>query len=39
MLREGTRVQEYVCPENNLAPERYEKMLKEGVDFSRAPAR
>jgi hypothetical protein len=35
MLREGTRVQEYVCVENNLDPGRYEKMLKEGVDFKR----
>jgi hypothetical protein len=35
MLREGTRVQEYVCVENNLDPGRYEKMLKEGVEFKR----
>jgi hypothetical protein len=35
MLREGTRVQEYVCVENNLDPGRYEKMLKEGVEFRR----
>jgi hypothetical protein len=35
MLREGTRVQEYVCAENNLDPERYEKLLKEGVKFTR----
>jgi hypothetical protein len=35
MLREGTRVQEYVCPENNLDPERFEKLLKEGVKFTR----
>lgn len=35
MLREGTRVQEYVCPENNLDPGRYEKLLKEGVPFTR----
>jgi len=34
MLREGTRLEEYVC-ENNLDPARYEKMLKEGVDFTR----
>ena len=35
MLREGTRVQESVCAENNLAPGRYEKLLKEGVSFTR----
>ena len=35
MLREGTRVQEYVCAENNLDPARYEKLLKEGVNFTR----
>jgi hypothetical protein len=39
MLREGTRVQEYVCAENNLDPARYEKLLKEGVDISRPPSR
>ena len=35
MLREGTRLQEYVCAENNLGPERFEKLLKEGVDIRR----
>ncbi len=35
MLRQGTRVQEYVCAENNLDPGRYEKFLKDGVNFSR----
>ena len=35
MLREGTRLQEYVCAENNLAPERYERLLRDGVDFRR----
>ena len=35
MLREGTRLQEYVCIENNLDPGRYEKLLKEGVKISR----
>jgi hypothetical protein len=35
MLREGTRVQEYVCAENNLDPERYEKLIKDGVKFTR----
>jgi len=35
MLREGTRLQEYVCAENNLEPERHEKLLKDGVNFGR----
>jgi hypothetical protein len=35
MLREGTRLQEYVCAENNIDPERYEKLLKGGVGFTR----
>ena len=35
MLREGTRVREYVCAENNQEPERFEKILKEGVAFTR----
>jgi hypothetical protein len=35
MLREGTRLREYVCAENNSAPERYEKLLAEGVNFRR----
>ncbi len=35
MLREGTRVREYVCAENNLDVERYEKMIKDGVNFRR----
>lgn len=35
MLREGTRVEEYVCAENNVDPDRYEKLLKEGVSFTR----
>lgn len=35
MLREGTRVQEYVCAENNLDPGRYENFLKDGVKFTR----
>jgi hypothetical protein len=37
MLREGTRVQEYVCAENNLDPGRYEQLLKDGIDFFRSP--
>jgi hypothetical protein len=35
MLREGTRLQEYVCAENNLDPARYEQLLRNGVDFTR----
>ena len=35
MLREGTRLREYVCAENNLDPERFEKLLKGGVAFTR----
>ena len=39
MLREGTRVQEYICAENNLDPDRYERLLEQGVDFTRTPDR
>jgi hypothetical protein len=35
MLRDGTRLQEYVCAENNLDPDRYEQLLRNGVDFTR----
>jgi hypothetical protein len=35
MLREGTRLEEYVCAENNIDLDRYEKLLKDGVKFSR----
>jgi hypothetical protein len=35
MLREGTRLREYVCQENNLDPGRYEKFLKDGVKINR----
>jgi hypothetical protein len=35
MLREGTRLQESVCAENNIDPARYEKLLNEGVKFTR----
>jgi hypothetical protein len=35
MLREGTRVQEYICAENNQDPGQYERLLKEGVKFER----
>jgi len=35
MLREGTRLQEYICAENNLDPARYDELLKNGVKFTR----
>jgi hypothetical protein len=35
MRREGTRLEENICAENNLDVDRYEKLLKEGVDFKR----
>jgi len=35
MLREGTRLQEYPCSENNIDPDRYEQLLKNGVNFRR----
>jgi hypothetical protein len=35
MLRDATRVQEYVCAENNLDPANFEKLLKEGVQITR----
>ena len=35
MLREGTRLQEYVCAENNLDPGDYELLLKEGAKITR----
>jgi hypothetical protein len=35
MLRNGARVREYTCVENNLDPGRYEKLLKDGVSFTR----
>ena len=35
MLREGTRLQEYICAENNIDPDRYEKLIGSGVDFTR----
>jgi hypothetical protein len=35
MLREGTRLGEYPCSENNLDPDRYEKLIEDGVDFRR----
>jgi hypothetical protein len=35
MLRQGTRLQEYVCAENNVDLDRYEQLLRNGVDFTR----
>jgi hypothetical protein len=35
MLREGTRVREYVCTENNVDPANYEILLKNNVKFQR----
>ena len=35
MLRDGTRLQEYVCAENNVEVAHYERMLKDGVPFRR----
>jgi hypothetical protein len=35
MLREGTKLEEYICAENNLDPGRYDKLLKDGVKFTR----
>jgi len=35
MRREGTRLQEYVCAENNVETAHYEKILKEGIPYKR----
>jgi hypothetical protein len=35
MLREGTRLEEYICSENNLDPARYEQLLKDGIKITR----
>jgi len=35
MLREGTRIHESVCAENNTDLDRYEQLLKEGVKIER----
>ena len=35
MLREGTHLSEYICAENNVDLDRYERLLKSGVDFTR----
>ena len=37
MLREGTRLREYSCVENNLDPQRYEKLLTQPESFTRTP--
>jgi len=35
MLREGTRLQEYVCAENNQDPGHYEELVKGAIQFTR----
>jgi hypothetical protein len=35
MHREGTRLQEYVCAENNVEMARFQQILKDGVAFER----
>ena len=35
MLREGTRLSEYPCAENNLDPGHYQDLLKQGIKFER----
>ena len=37
MLREGTRLREYSCVENNVDPKRYEKLLTDPSKFTRTP--
>jgi len=37
MLREATRLREYSCVENNLDPQRYEKLLPKPETFTRTP--
>ena len=37
MLREGARLREYVCTENNLDPDRYREYLKDPSLFTRTP--
>jgi hypothetical protein len=37
MLREGVRLREYVCAENNLDPGRYQEYLKRPSLFMRTP--
>ena len=35
MLREGTRLREYVCAENNLDPAQFQELLKNGAKINR----
>lgn len=35
MLREDSHLEEYVCAEANIDPDRYEKLLKDGIKFTR----
>jgi hypothetical protein len=35
MLREGTRLEEYICAENNIDPAQYEYLQKQGVKIER----
>jgi hypothetical protein len=37
MLRDGARLREYSCAENNMDPAVYEKMMKNPASFERAP--
>jgi hypothetical protein len=39
MLREGTRLREYSCAENNLDPKTYEKLTQNPALFLRPGAR
>jgi hypothetical protein len=39
MLREGARLREYSCLENNLDPKVYEKLLADPTTFLRRPAK
>ncbi|HKE84481.1 MAG TPA: hypothetical protein VKB50_12040 [Vicinamibacterales bacterium] len=39
MLREGARLREYSCPENNMDPAVYEKLLKDPATFQRTPGK
>ncbi len=35
MHREGTRLQEYVCAENNVEMARFQQILKDGIEYKR----
>jgi hypothetical protein len=37
MLRDGTQLREYSCVENNVDPQRYEKLLADPASFTRTP--